>query len=154
MNISCADDDSLKCTKRLLVACDSLVLSGGLLRFERVGSILRSWGHKFAFVCFSEKKPDIKTQAPMISVEEAAAINWDAVMIPGAGFPEDLLNDILLCVVIISGYEYSMFLMIKVEDPVSWQLITPSSPTLLYSTTNIGPQVHLRILTRPDSMFC
>lgn len=34
---------------RLLVACDHLALTGGLLRFERVGRVLARRGHEVAF---------------------------------------------------------------------------------------------------------
>jgi hypothetical protein len=40
--------------KRILVACHEIVVSGGLLRFDRVAAVLRSWGHKLSFVTLAK----------------------------------------------------------------------------------------------------
>jgi len=86
------DKAPLPCHRRLLVACDQLILSGGLLRFERVGNILRRWGHKVAFMVMNNTKPEIDTTLPVLSFAEAAKMSWDAVMVPGAGFPPDTIE--------------------------------------------------------------
>jgi glycosyltransferase involved in cell wall biosynthesis len=79
--------------QRFLVACHNIVLSGGLLRFDRVGRVLRHWGHEIAFVVLADgadaKRP---TALPVLSLDEAAATSWDAVMVPGAGFPAETLE--------------------------------------------------------------
>ena len=75
--------------QRILVACQSLVLNGGLLRFERVGKVLRDWGHDLAFVTLDESTPHQWTsELPILTLEQASRSAWDAVMIPGAGFSE------------------------------------------------------------------
>jgi hypothetical protein len=73
--------------QRLLVACDSLVLAGGLLRFERAGVALRRLGHELAFMSMAGKASGLEMTAPVLSLRQAAATKWDAVMVPGAGFP-------------------------------------------------------------------
>lgn len=80
--------------QRILVACHNLVLTGGLLRFERVGSILRDWGHEVAFVVLAEDPgpAEMETSLPALSFDQAAAVRWDAVMVPGAGFPEQTIE--------------------------------------------------------------
>jgi glycosyltransferase involved in cell wall biosynthesis len=84
--------DSQKHAKHLLVACDRIVLSGGLLRFDRLGVILRKWGHTLAFTCFSSEAPCMQLQSPIISLNRAFKMKWDAIMIPGAGFPDNTIS--------------------------------------------------------------
>ncbi|WP_169980196.1 class I SAM-dependent methyltransferase [Tautonia rosea] len=77
--------------RRLLIACHELIATGGLLRFDRVGRVLRDWGHEVAFVGLAEAPTAPMTDAfhlPMLTPDEAASRHWDAVMVPGAGFPE------------------------------------------------------------------
>lgn len=79
--------------KRLLVVCGALVLSGGLLRFERVGRVLRAWGHEVAFVSLADQStPQRDVSLPVLSFDEASASHWDAVMAPGAGFPSTVMD--------------------------------------------------------------
>jgi hypothetical protein len=74
--------------QRILVACNNLVLSGGLLRFERLGTVLRRWGHEVAFLTLAENESThMQTALPVLSLEQATGMQWDAVMVPGAGFP-------------------------------------------------------------------
>ncbi len=78
---------------RLLVLCHDIVLSGGLLRFQRLGNVLTRWGHELAFVCLSEQPAqEWQTSLPILSPAEAADGIWDAVMVPGAGFPETTIQ--------------------------------------------------------------
>lgn len=77
----------------ILVACDSMVLTGGLLRFERLGETLGNLGHQLTFVTLSEHPAsEFKSQHPVLQIKDAAHRNWDAVMIPGAGFPEAIIE--------------------------------------------------------------
>jgi glycosyltransferase involved in cell wall biosynthesis len=77
--------------QRILVPCHSLVLRGGLLRFERVGKVLRDSGHELAFVAFDEANGHQWTsELPILTLEQASCSTWNAVMIPGAGFPEKI----------------------------------------------------------------
>jgi glycosyltransferase involved in cell wall biosynthesis len=77
---------------KILVACHDVVLSGGLLRFDRVAAVLRGWGHELSFVAFAPA-PTLHrpTDVPVLSFHQAAARTWDAVMVPGAGFPEETI---------------------------------------------------------------
>ncbi|GAN46376.1 glycosyltransferase [Methylobacterium radiotolerans] len=73
---------------RLLVACDHLALTGGLLRFERVGRVLARRGHTFSFLTFGTGEDGFETRHRVLHPEEAARESWDAVMVPGGGFPD------------------------------------------------------------------
>lgn len=73
---------------RLLVACDHLALTGGLLRFERVGRVLARRGHTFSFLTFGTNEDGFETRHRVLHPEEAARESWDAVMVPGGGFPD------------------------------------------------------------------
>ena len=80
------------CPVRILIACDSLLLSGGMLRFERVGTILKNWGHEVYTVSLSGDRGRYNSSLPSISLQEALVMQWDAVMIPGAGFPDETIE--------------------------------------------------------------
>jgi glycosyltransferase involved in cell wall biosynthesis len=78
---------------RLLVACHDIVMSGGLLRFERLAATLRRDGHELAFVRLADSSaPEWQPQSPVLSLAEAASAEWDAVMVPGAGFPDETIE--------------------------------------------------------------
>ncbi len=79
--------------QRILVACHDMVMSGGLLRFERVGKVLRRDGHELAFVRFADSAaPEWRSEFPVLDVAAASATRWDAVMVPGAGFPDSTIE--------------------------------------------------------------
>lgn len=85
--------------KRILIVCYELVLSGGLLRFERAGRELAKLGHRLAYVYLSSSpNPEIDTEFDILSLDQAAAQTWDVTMIPGAGFPEDMREKLNLFV--------------------------------------------------------
>jgi hypothetical protein len=73
---------------RLLVACDHLALTGGLLRFERVGRVLARRGHEIAFLTLGPGEDAFETRLRVLSRAEAGRETWDAVMVPGGGFPD------------------------------------------------------------------
>lgn len=77
---------------RLLVACDHLALTGGLLRFERVGRVLARRGHTLAFMTFGTGADAFETQLRVLHRKEAAKEIWDAVMVPGGGFPDAVIE--------------------------------------------------------------
>lgn len=78
---------------RLLFACHYLVASGGLLRLEKVGAVLSELGHECAYLVFApETAAEFCPAFPTLTFEEAARSNWDATLIPGAGFPEATLD--------------------------------------------------------------
>jgi len=81
--------------QRLLVITAGFPLRGGLLRFERVGRILRDWGHEVAWVDLAHKEESMctwKPLLPVLSLRQAMDTRWDAVMLPGAGFPVEILR--------------------------------------------------------------
>jgi hypothetical protein len=84
-------DPVLPAPKRILVGCHEIVLSGGLLRFERVGAALRDWGHELCFAALAGNPHHWPTTFPVMSFDEASGQRWDAVMIPGAGFPDETI---------------------------------------------------------------
>ena len=73
---------------RLLVACDHLALTGGLLRFERVGRVLARRGHHLAFLTLGAGADAFETRLSVLNRAEAGRETWDAVMVPGGGFPD------------------------------------------------------------------
>lgn len=81
--------------QRIVVACDHPVTSGGLLRFARVGAVLRDWGHTICLLPLGDRKlwPDVWNGLHVLSLAQAEAQNWDAVMVPGAGFSDAVIED-------------------------------------------------------------
>ncbi len=71
---------------RLLVACERINLAGGLFRFERVGRVLRGLGHELAWLTLDSGPNDRPTEFPLLTLEDASNVGWDATMVPGAGF--------------------------------------------------------------------
>ena len=77
--------------RRILVVTNALYLSGGLLRFERVGRILLQMGHEVVFCALQpEKRQHGWTGVlPVVDFEEAWRQKWDVTMLPGrAGLDE------------------------------------------------------------------
>lgn len=76
---------------RFLVPCGGLVLTGGLLRFERTGRILRRWGHELAFATPGDGAARWISTLPVLPLDAARTMAWDAVMVPGGGHPDTLI---------------------------------------------------------------
>jgi glycosyltransferase involved in cell wall biosynthesis len=82
------EDSPHRRAKRILVACDELVVAGGLYRFERFGRVIRRFDHQLAFLAL--KRGPLRNRAtdfPVLTLEQAAGQSWDATYVPGAGFP-------------------------------------------------------------------
>jgi glycosyltransferase involved in cell wall biosynthesis len=79
--------------KRILVACEELILSGGMLRFERLGRALPADEYELAYVCLGDH-PVVHwpTRFPVLSFPECTAQSWDFVMVPGAGFGDQTID--------------------------------------------------------------
>jgi glycosyltransferase involved in cell wall biosynthesis len=79
--------------RRLLIICHDFPLAGGLLRFERAGAVLRSWGHEAAFLPLA-RAPRFQwaPSLPVLDLQAASSVGWDATMLPGAGFPTETLE--------------------------------------------------------------
>jgi glycosyltransferase involved in cell wall biosynthesis len=78
---------------RILVPCHNLIPAGGLLRFDRVGSVLRDWEHDLRFVPLDPNfERGLPLNVPFLSLDEASEQSWDAVMVPGAGFPPETVS--------------------------------------------------------------
>jgi glycosyltransferase involved in cell wall biosynthesis len=74
--------------KRILVACDEMIVAGGLYRFERFGRIIQRFGHLLAFAALGKSAVQHRaTEFPVLTLEQAAGQTWDATFVPGAGFP-------------------------------------------------------------------
>lgn len=81
-------DDPHRRGKRILVACHEMAVAGGLYRFERFGRVVRLFGHQLAFVALGKGPPRHRaTDFPVLTLEQAADVAWDATFVPGAGFP-------------------------------------------------------------------
>lgn len=79
--------------KRFLIACDHLLLSGGMLRMERMAEHLVGRGHEVCYLAFApDKPPAYPTALDVLSFEEAALRSWDCTMVPGAGFPDETME--------------------------------------------------------------
>lgn len=79
--------------KRLLVAWFRFTVNGGIGRFLNVARTLGGFGHEVAFVSISDETdhdwPDFPGR--VLTLAEARQTTWDAVMVPGAGAPDDQL---------------------------------------------------------------
>jgi glycosyltransferase involved in cell wall biosynthesis len=85
--------ETLRYPRRFLVACHSVAIRGGLLRFDRLATVLRRWGHEMAITVLADSPEAQRLSAmPVLSLAEAAAMRWDAVMIPGAPFSEETIK--------------------------------------------------------------
>ena len=76
---------------RILVACHSPVMTGGLMRFERFGREAGKLGHQLAYLCFSGSEAEFETNFQQIGLVEASKQSWDVTMVPGQGFPDETL---------------------------------------------------------------
>ena len=72
---------------KILVPCDRVVLSGGLLRFDRVAREISQYGHEMVFAVLGASPPERPSDVPVVDLAGAAQQTWDCVMVPGAGFP-------------------------------------------------------------------
>jgi glycosyltransferase involved in cell wall biosynthesis len=78
---------------KIAVVCNDLVPAGGLIRFERVGNCLASLGHEVVFVPLKKKyQAHFPTELSIVSFKNAIAQSWDAVIVPGAGFPGEVIS--------------------------------------------------------------
>ncbi len=79
--------------KRILVACEELILSGGMLRFERLGRALSAAEYELAYVCLADHPvAHWPSHFPVLSFTECAVQRWDFVMVPGAGFSDQTIE--------------------------------------------------------------
>ncbi len=79
--------------QRILVACERIVLTGGLLRFDRVARALAPWGHRLSFLVLGDTgQGERPTDMQVLDLESASKVSWDAVMVPGAGFSEAFIR--------------------------------------------------------------
>jgi glycosyltransferase involved in cell wall biosynthesis len=76
----------------ILTACDHIVLSGGLIRFDRIARTLSAKGHRLSFVALGSKLAERRTDLEVLNLHEARKRQWDAVLIPGAGFPPETID--------------------------------------------------------------
>lgn len=96
-DVSCLERPLPQRRQRILVACHHVVPTGGILRFERLGRVLQNWGHEVAFAALTDAPvPAGKREIPILTLDEAAAMTWDAVMVPGAGFPDATMEKLAL----------------------------------------------------------
>jgi glycosyltransferase involved in cell wall biosynthesis len=80
-------------SRRILVACHELDVYGGLLRFERFGRVIVRYGHSLAFLVFSDPEKQRRAcEFPMLSFDQARRMSWDVTIVPGAGFPIEIID--------------------------------------------------------------
>lgn len=78
---------------RILLVCEYLVASGGLLRLERIAEVLQNNGHTAAYLQFASTVPaEFEPAIPALTLEQASEAKWDAVIIPGAGFSSSMID--------------------------------------------------------------
>ncbi|MGA2402373.1 MAG: glycosyltransferase [Syntrophobacteraceae bacterium] len=79
--------------KRFLVASYDLFPAGGLLRFERFGREITKHGRQMAYLCMSGRpSPDFASEFEVLSLADALKRFWDITMVPGAGFPTEMIR--------------------------------------------------------------
>ena len=79
--------------QRLLIACHDIPLRGGMLRFNRLGRIWRQWGHDVAWAVLADGPAAQRhTSLTILSLDQAAGMRWDAVMVPGAAFADSSIG--------------------------------------------------------------
>ena len=79
---------------RIGVVINRLWPNGGHWRFDRVGRVLQGWGHEVCFIAFSQDHHR-KSELPIIPYAEAAQQKWDAVMLAGGGWCDQLLQEMV-----------------------------------------------------------
>ena len=78
----------------ILIPCESMVMAGGLVRFERIGKVLSAWGHKIAFATMSKNNVNqFHSSFPVLTLEQALDRRWGCVMAPGAGFADSVIKE-------------------------------------------------------------
>lgn len=79
--------------RRLLVAWFRFTVNGGIGRFIHVARVLNRFNHEVAFMSLTgDLDPDWPDfPGPVLTLKEALAQTWDAVMVPGAGAPNEHL---------------------------------------------------------------
>jgi len=79
--------------KRFLILCYDLQINGGLLRFERFGREISKLGHQMTYLCMSARpRRGFASDFEAISIREALKRSWDVTMVPGAGFPDEMIK--------------------------------------------------------------
>ncbi|MCP1468913.1 glycosyltransferase involved in cell wall biosynthesis [Sphingobium sp. OAS761] len=76
----------------ILVPCNRLTMAGGILRFDRLARAIARRGHRLSFLPLSPSRGAFRPFAGMVTEEQARERRWDAVMIPGAGFPAEAVE--------------------------------------------------------------
>ena len=72
---------------QIIVPCERLVPTGGLLRFDRISRALARSGHRIALCPRIPGNPcGLDLHAEVVDLRAARLRNWDAVMVPGEGF--------------------------------------------------------------------
>lgn len=81
-------------TQKILVAWFQFNLNGSIGRFINVARVLKARGHAVRFVSLDNilETPWPELNRKILTVAEAAASQWDAVMLPGAGASSDALQ--------------------------------------------------------------
>jgi hypothetical protein len=78
---------------RILVACEELVLAGGMLRFERLGCALPQDRYELAYVCLADQPvAQWASRFPVLKFQECSMQSWDFVMVPGSGFSSQTID--------------------------------------------------------------
>jgi glycosyltransferase involved in cell wall biosynthesis len=78
--------------RRILVAAIGLSPNGGLFRFARVARLLRQDGHEVCFANLGHMEHAAFHEFPILDLASAQKRQWDATVLPGAGFPSDAMH--------------------------------------------------------------
>lgn len=78
----------------LLLLCEKITPSGGILRFEKIAKTLNPIGHKLYILPLSgeHKYNNYISEAIIISENDACTMTWDITMVPGAGFSDAIIK--------------------------------------------------------------
>jgi glycosyltransferase involved in cell wall biosynthesis/predicted O-methyltransferase YrrM len=98
--------------RTLLVYAEENIVSGGLIRFVRLGHMLRNRGVEVSF-CFENHSGRWHPECfEVLSPEEAFKRNWGATLIPGAGFSDSFIDSLQT----LSGEQFGFRIQAVLND--------------------------------------
>lgn len=78
--------------RSVLVVAEKNILTGGLLRFSRMQRALAPYGVKITFAFDDLSGPFQPTNCDVVTMDQALERQWDATILPGAGFSAAFLK--------------------------------------------------------------
>jgi hypothetical protein len=76
----------------ILIVCHTLIMCGGLMRFERFGREAKKLGHSLTYLSFGVGEAQFDSEFDQLTAQEAAGRLWAVSMVPGQGFPHTTIE--------------------------------------------------------------